>query len=507
MKLKISILLFFNFSISAFSQVKRDYIWLLGGNRNPTLDTSFQGFQLDFNTIPRSIYIKDRPFPIIRQNNASICDRNGNLMMYTAGCWISDRLYRPMPNGKINEGFVWDFSCNKGDYASFNATLFLSGSHDDSIYFLLHKFTEFDPDPKYPGATHTKLLLSTVDLRANGGYGDIIQKNVPLLEKYLSGGDLTAVRHANGKDWWIAVTGRVSNSYFAIHLSDTGRVKVVESVLGPPTGYIEDGGSQSCFSPDGKMFARMGPSTGLFLLDFDRVTGVFSNIRTAITGKEIEDFTTGACFSPNSRYLYITTQVDLWQLDTRASDLQASLTHIDTWDGYVDGGIWAAQFNQMVLGPDCKIYMNTRTSNLVMHLIHSPNEPGKACGFEQHGLKLPARNHASIPNFVHYRLGYEPICDSTLVWVNNPKSDENRIDMWCHPNPARDLLQIRFDEDLSADGRVDILTTTGTVMKSIFINKASTSNTVDVRDWPAGVYMVRYRDMEGRSSVERLVVE
>ena len=91
--------------------------------------------------------------------------------------------------------------------------------------------------------------------------------------------------------------------------------------------------------------------------------------------------------------------------------------------------------------------------------------------------------------------------------MNNPKSDENRIDMWCHPNPARDLLQIRFDEDLRSDGRVEILTATGTAMKSFIISKGSASTTVDVRDWPAGVYFVRYRDMEGRSSVERVVVE
>ena len=75
------------------------------------------------------------------------------------------------------------------------------------------------------------------------------------------------------------------------------------------------------------------------------------------------------------------------------------------------------------------------------------------------------------------------------------------------PNPTRDLIQIRFDEVLNADGKVDILTTTGTLMKSINIGKGSTSTTIDVRDWPAGVYFVRYRDIEGRSSVERVVVE
>ncbi|MBK7881792.1 MAG: T9SS type A sorting domain-containing protein [Saprospiraceae bacterium] len=76
-----------------------------------------------------------------------------------------------------------------------------------------------------------------------------------------------------------------------------------------------------------------------------------------------------------------------------------------------------------------------------------------------------------------------------------------------HPNPARDLIQIRFDDDLSADGIVEILTTTGTVMKSLIISEGSTSAIVDMHEWPAGVYFVRYRDNEGRSSVERVVVE
>ncbi|MBK9107487.1 MAG: hypothetical protein IPM92_03670 [Saprospiraceae bacterium] len=41
-------------SIQLIAQGKRDYIWLLGGNRTPTLDTSFQGFQIDFNSKPKN---------------------------------------------------------------------------------------------------------------------------------------------------------------------------------------------------------------------------------------------------------------------------------------------------------------------------------------------------------------------------------------------------------------------------------------------------------------------
>ena len=85
------------------------------------------------------------------------------------------------------------------------------------------------------------------------------------------------------------------------------------------------------------------------------------------------------------------------------------------------------------------------------------------------------------------------------------KQESNLISI--HPNPARDLIQIQFDEELHADGHIEILTTTGTLMMFLHINKGSTSTNVDVRNWPAGIYLVRYRDMEGRSSVERMEVE
>ncbi|MBK8873681.1 MAG: hypothetical protein IPN13_07085 [Bacteroidetes bacterium] len=64
-------------------------------------------------------------------------------------------------------------------------------------------------------------------------------------------------------------------------------------------------------------------------------------------------------------------------MDTWAPDFQASLVHIDSWDGYVEGGIWAAGFDAAMLGPDCKIYIRTGTSNRVMHVIHNPNEKGR----------------------------------------------------------------------------------------------------------------------------------
>ncbi|MBK9640896.1 MAG: T9SS type A sorting domain-containing protein [Saprospiraceae bacterium] len=477
--------------------------WLLGGNRTPTTDTSYQGFQIDFNTKPRSIYIKDRPNPILRQNNASICDKDGNLLMYTAGCHVSDRLHRVMPNGKINEGLVWDFYCKYGDYPLYNGTLIIPMVSKANEYIVLHRFLEFDPDPQLPGGTSTKLLYSIVDMNANNSFGDVKSKNQIVIEKHLSGGDLTAVRHANNIDWWILVPGRANDLYYSIQMTENGPRPFQTMQLGIPMQYLDDGGSQSCFSADGTKYARMTPSTGLFLMDFNRSNGQLSNFRNVTTGSETNDHSVGVAFSPNSRFVYLVYRFDLYQVDTWEKDVQASLVHIDSWDGYVEGGIWAAGFDAAMLGPDCKIYIRTGTSNRVMHVIHNPNEKGKACNFEQHGIQLPARNHASIPNFVHYRLGYEPVCDSTLTRTWDIFSDSNEA--IGYPNLVQSIMNIELLNRKNFIRNISILDLNGQVVTKKSFLDANFKETIDLSNLDAGIYLVKVTDKSGQEYVIKSV--
>jgi hypothetical protein len=484
-----------------FAQGKRDYIWLFGGSNN-NIDSNFYRSILDFNEKPmKSIQlgIGHR----IHQNNASICDKDGKLLMFTAGCNISDRLHRPMPNGKINEGFVWDFRCKNGDYVTGNGSLIIPKQNDDNKYVLFHKFVEFDPDPNLPGATSTKLLYSIIDMNLNNGYGDVVEKNKVVIEKYLSGSDLTATRHSNNLDWWILVPGRANDKYYSIQFTENGPMLYKEMKLGIPMEYLDDGGSQSCFSSDGTKYARMTPSTGLFFMDFDRSSGQLSNFKNVRTGSETNDHSVGVAFSPNSRFVYLVYRFDLYQVDTWAQDLQASLVHIDSWDGYVDEGIWAAGFDAAMLGPDCKIYIRTGTSNRVMHVIHNPNEKGKACNFEQHGIHLPAWNHASIPNFVNYRLGYEPVCDSTLTRTWDIFSDSNEA--IGYPNPVQSIMNIELLNRKNLIQNISILDLNGQVVaKKSFLN-TNFKETMDLSSLDAGIYLVKVTDKSGQEYIIKSV--
>ena len=499
--MKSTILLLF-LPLLLSGQGKRDYVWLFGGSNAFIDDTNFYRFTLDFNKNPVRISRVKKDYRI-HQNNASIADRNGNLLMYTAGCNISDRLYRPMPNGKINGGFVWDFICKDGDYKIFNGSLFLPSPLDDKKYFLFHKYYEFDSDPSFPGGAVNKLLYSAIDINLNNGYGDVIEKNTVAIQKFLSAGDLTATKHYNNQDWWIVVPGRANDFYYSLLFNNVEVKEIVETQIGLSMNYLGDGGSQSCFSPDGTKFGRMTPSDGLFIMNFDRSTGKFSNFINIRTAKENNEYSVGVAFSPNSRFIYITTQVDLFQIDTWASDIPSSLTLIDTWDGYVDEQIWEAQFGQMMLAPDCKIYMITRTSNRVMHVIHSPNEKGKACNFEQHGIHLPAWNHASIPNFVNHLLGYEPVCDSTMTMTWNPFPSEEAV--VCYPNPVQDKI---FVELLNRDKliqSISVLDMTGKLISHQMYQCINFKELLDLGNLEAGIYLIKVRDKTGREMVEKVV--
>ncbi|MBK9639178.1 MAG: hypothetical protein IPO63_15800 [Bacteroidetes bacterium] len=46
------------------------------------------------------------------------------------------------------------------------------------------------------------LYYSIVDLSFNGGLGKVVQKNVQLRNDTICDG-VTAVRHGNGRDWWV----------------------------------------------------------------------------------------------------------------------------------------------------------------------------------------------------------------------------------------------------------------------------------------------------------------
>jgi hypothetical protein len=202
-----------------------------------------------------------------------------------------------------------------------------------------------------------------------------------------------------------------------------------------------DGGGQAAFSSDGRMYARFTPADQLFLFDFDRNEGILSHFRHVHVSDSGQ--IGGLAFSPNSEFLYVSSQYDLYQLDMRAVDVQNSIEHIAHYDGYFSP--FPTTFFLMQLGPDCRIYMIAPNGVDVMHVIHEPDERGIACNFEQHGLQLPVYNTITLPNFPNYRLDFGPSCVGSITGLADTVESAKKIQIG--PNPATRYIDLWATEE------------------------------------------------------------
>ncbi|MEQ1746721.1 MAG: hypothetical protein ABMA02_14915, partial [Saprospiraceae bacterium] len=272
---------------------------------------------------------------------------------------------------------------------------------NDSLYYLFHKSVKYVPGPP-EDAFVDKLLYSVVKVTANQKI--VTQKNVPVMEDNLATGEMLAVKHANGTDWWLITPRRNSNQFYVFRFTAGGIVDTLTQTIGGLPPPQEEGSGQTTLSPDGSTLVRYFPYHDIMIYSFDRNTGQFSNYRTApIILDPVFAFDGGCAISPSGRYLYVMAVLKAYQFDLWADEISATQTTIAEWDGFV--GPIAISFYLAQLGPDCKIYVMGGGDTRYYHVIHNPDSPGLACNFEQRGLVLPTPSGASIPYFPNYRLG------------------------------------------------------------------------------------------------------
>ena len=105
------------------------------------------------------------------------------------------------------------------------------------------------------------------------GAGGVVYKNHVVLTDTLVVGKITAVRHANGRDWWVICHQNNSALYYRFLVTPDGVSDPMTQEIG--SVRLLDAG-QVCFSPDGSKFAYYWSETDLDIYDFDRCSGLFS---------------------------------------------------------------------------------------------------------------------------------------------------------------------------------------------------------------------------------------
>lgn len=376
--------LFFVGLSSAWAQ-KETNIWYFG-----------QEAGLDFNKTPVQAITNSKMFA--KGGSSSICNSKGRLLFYSDGYTVYDSTHNIMPNGRniqFNQNWV-----------ATQSALIVPLPESNSIYYL---FTNEKAPDTVLNYSRTFLCYSIIDMRLNGGRGDVVQgkRNIVILDKTTQ--MLAATKHANGRDYWI-LTHKThwdasgdgyycqSDSVYAWLLSPQG--------LNPKPVISKTGRKGRVFynyfmklSPDGKKLAYNNfsqlskpgiPSDSVQLADFNINTGKVSN-HIALCFETTGNYSLE--FSPNGWYLYLIRQYKgkIYQFNARAKtsgELMASKVLIDST------GINCSSILQ--LAPNGVIYVtrNYNTNpppNDYLDAILAPDSAGAKCMLTKNNIYLKGK--------------------------------------------------------------------------------------------------------------------
>lgn len=491
-------LIFFLFNllpILLFSQVKYDNNWFVATQSGSNPDYGLT--RIDFTENP-PLAEKISGYNVsLNMSNSSWSDALGTFRYFTNGCQIISSGYTVMENGdSINPGRIHDDFCLYG-YLIPQGTMILPKVETDTIQYLFHLWS--DDFPLW-GVASLKLLYSEINSNSNGGLGKVIQKNQVLLEDTLAFGQFTAVKHANGNDWWLIMPENSSNGYYILSLDENGPALSHQQNV----GKVQDGrdwGGQAVFSPDGRFYVRAEAHSGMEIFEFDRCRGKLYNNRHIELPFD-ENSPLGVAISPNSRYLYVSSNIVLVQYDLFANDIAASVDTVGIYDGFQS---WLpTTFYLMQLAPNGKIYMTTGNGTNVMHIIQQPDLPSTACQFEQHAFQLPRYYGFAPPNLPNYRLGSVPegYCDSLLLSVKSPQNAS--AELKTYPNPAQDVVTLAWPKDKICQN-VTVLDMLGQVVYRMHPSAEETSIQIRTSGWAGSVYYI-FAEFEHQQHISNTVL-
>ncbi len=372
MKAAILTLSLIFFSLLSYAQ-KQGNIWYFGNHAG-----------LDFNTTPPTFLLNGQTdFPLPNQWNegcSSISDSSGNLLFYTNGEKIWNKLHQIMPNGNNLMGHS----------SSTQSSVIVHQPGSNRFFYV---FTTDASENDFQNG----LRYNMVDICLDNELGDIIasEKNIKLTDTVTE--KLICIPHNNGSDYWIITHQNNSDAFYTFRLTSSGIVDTIISHTGTfdMNGTYATGG-QMIASPNGLKIAYAKPS-GIdgftLLLDFDPSSGIVSNPQPLNT----LNTEYGVSFSSDNSKLYFSTvgHGEIYQYDLNAGNLLAiiaSKTHI--LQNGPDG------FGCLQLAINEKIYIS-RAGKEYLSVINSPNSLGVSCDYVDSAIYLGGQ-YASfgLPNFI-----------------------------------------------------------------------------------------------------------
>lgn len=434
--------------LGAFAQL-HDQQWIQGDG--PISVMKFEEDSISLDTIT------DNPNVAMFIGTANICDKEGNLLFFTNGIYVRNRFGNLMPNGQYlsynaaranDPNYLYNTVAVNGS-PSEQSVLILPAPGEEDVYYIFHYLT-IDSSYLFNGLVNNVPLIlyySVVNMKENFGQGVVAVKNarLPIYEPMASS-RMTAVKHGNGRDWWLIRHGNADNKYIKFLVRPDGIDGPFYQNIGPPfnrNGSVQDFRGTSVFNLAGDKMASCDYWGPIVVLDFDRCTGEFSNpvtIRNQLYNADSSYIgAVGLAFSPNGQYLYANNIFELNQYDLWADDYNDSV-RLFTVEEEIDG-YW---LGTMRLSPAGEIYIATwNGGSAKLHVIHHPDSAGLACGFEYNGQNCITINTVNLPNMVNYKLGAAvgSGCDTVVSGIDEIAIAN--IGLQLFPNPVQKNITVR----------------------------------------------------------------
>jgi hypothetical protein len=475
--------------VLAFSQ-NRNSIWCFG-------DSAGIDFRNVQNPVPVSSIVRSR------SDCASIADENGNLLFYVGcdttliflGGHVYNKNHDQMPSGS---GLI------TGDWN--HEMIIVPVPGETGKYYLFHTAIT---------SGYLGIYYSMVDMSLDSGNGDVTQANINLTQQSVLDG-VGAVRHANGRDWWLIYAmnhnGTPENEFYLYLITPAGISS--PNAINMGGNFITNAGD-IVFSNDGEkmLFTTI---TGLIeVMDFDRCNGTFSNVEIVEPESPSTRAIASGEFSPDKNLIYISSNdytSYIYQYDLRANPINSSL------DTIAEFSILHNSSGMLRLAPDNKIYLsNARTNqttfffpypdsiydqyNMNVSVISSPDSIGAACNFQPYSFYLGGkRTYFGLPNNPNYELGpvQGSVCDSLISVTEFTEQKGFSI----FPNPFYNKISLHSFHPGSENAIIEIENDLGEIIYSreiILIDQA-----IDLSFLAKGVYFLRLSG-NNFSAVRRLV--
>ena len=455
-----------------------------------------------------------------RGSCASICDSTGNLVLYSYTVasttdWstqIYNRFNQPVLGADTITGDSW-----------YNELVIIPAPGSNHEFYL---FSIGLDEPNNQG-----LYCTTIDMNLNGGSGQVTAENVQL-NNVRNADCLQAIKHGNGRDWWIIskysdINETQYNRFYIYLVTPNG---IFTPTIQDFNNTIDADFQKLIFNPDGTKLMQIQFNGFMCEFDFDRCLGIISN-PNVIYPQQLSNpsrfFWEGA-YSPNGNIFYVSTATlqigdtfNLLQFDLTSSNIPGSSDTLDTWSDSIsligpgavrlapDGKIYFSRAYQCGAFPTCYPYPDSVHNyvNENLSVINSPDVVGNGCDYQPFSFYLGGkRTYYGLPNNPNYELG--PVigsaCDS--LFLNSPeliKSDfASRLNVF--PNPsATGIFYFQFSDKTEKINFIEVYDVTGRI---VFTTNRNVDE-VNISSLLSGIYYYKVRTITEKIFNGKLVME